>query len=575
MPLNPTQPTTLAQLRASGMRDADILGAYANIGGNNYAQDVIDFVNQQTGGNPANASSVAADQLKKLPSIAAPGTLGYQGPALPPDPNSTPSPLPNNLSTNQMQGSTPLPAKPVAQPNQATQSPADQLLEQAKKMLTSTPGTPTASTAQPAQPQQTTYQGNSIYDYLKSTGQPTDFASRLVLARENGIQNYTGTAEQNTQLLNTLRTNNSHQETAGVNIGQTTAQAQPTVKDQIMSKLGITVDPNKSPVTSLADTYKTILSSSGYTEANNAIVDTQREYDKLKNELNDKKNEVNFNPWLTEGERQRQNAKLDDKYSGKLDILTNKLKLYQTQRDSIKQDAQFQAGLIHDQQVLDQQMTMKAMDIAEQQLEAEQKLKADNSTSDIKEYNFAKSQGYTGSFTQYQKEQANLKATIAKAGVSPVAPTSPNLNDPQTIKDLATVNQINNVLANPNFDQAFGLTGGFNTLIPGSNAQKVKADVQQVIDQLALAARGQLKGQGAVSDFEGQMLKNAQSALNFSLAPADAKQALINVRGAITTSSGGSALVRITSPDGTSKTGTANQAMITDAINKGYRVEYQ
>ena len=52
---------------------------------------------------------------------------------------------------------------------------------------------------------QTTYAGPSIVDYLKSIGQPSSFTSRKKLAAQTGITNYTGTAAQNTQLLNLLR----------------------------------------------------------------------------------------------------------------------------------------------------------------------------------------------------------------------------------------------------------------------------------------------------------------------------------------------------------------------------------
>ncbi len=66
----------------------------------------------------------------------------------------------------------------------------------------------TASPALPssmAQTKPSTYTGSSIVDYLGSTGQANDYASRAKLAQQSGIQNYAGTAEQNTQLLNTLR----------------------------------------------------------------------------------------------------------------------------------------------------------------------------------------------------------------------------------------------------------------------------------------------------------------------------------------------------------------------------------
>lgn len=62
----------------------------------------------------------------------------------------------------------------------------------------------TTSTQTPTQPKPT-YQGSSIVDYLGSVGQDTTFASRSRLAKEKGITNYTGTADQNTQLLKTLR----------------------------------------------------------------------------------------------------------------------------------------------------------------------------------------------------------------------------------------------------------------------------------------------------------------------------------------------------------------------------------
>lgn len=69
-----------------------------------------------------------------------------------------------------------------------------------------------------------TYQGTSIVDYLKSVGQPSDFTSRSQLATQKGIQNYTGTAEQNVQLLNLLRT---PQVPAGTTTSATTAPTAP------------------------------------------------------------------------------------------------------------------------------------------------------------------------------------------------------------------------------------------------------------------------------------------------------------------------------------------------------------
>ena len=49
------------------------------------------------------------------------------------------------------------------------------------------------------------YSGNSIVDYLKSVGIDSSYSNRKKLAKENGINNYTGTAEQNLKLLEILR----------------------------------------------------------------------------------------------------------------------------------------------------------------------------------------------------------------------------------------------------------------------------------------------------------------------------------------------------------------------------------
>ena len=67
------------------------------------------------------------------------------------------------------------------------------------------------------------YTGTSIVDYLKSVGQASDFTSRTALATQYGIQNYTGTAEQNTQLLNTLNKPSGGLTTTNAPLGSTQA----------------------------------------------------------------------------------------------------------------------------------------------------------------------------------------------------------------------------------------------------------------------------------------------------------------------------------------------------------------
>lgn len=63
------------------------------------------------------------------------------------------------------------------------------------------------------------YTGPSIVDFLVAAGQPSDFNSRAQLASQYGIQNYTGTAAQNTELLSILRNIPSGSGTSAIGSG--------------------------------------------------------------------------------------------------------------------------------------------------------------------------------------------------------------------------------------------------------------------------------------------------------------------------------------------------------------------
>lgn len=124
-------------------------------------------------------------------------------------------------------GATPA-ATPAPAPVQTQASPSaspipDPLNPGGIKTISPLP-TPPANTIQPVIPaktipapsgppatQQSTYAnaagyaGPSIVDFLSQAGQPSDFNSRTALATKYGIQGYTGSATQNTQLLGILR----------------------------------------------------------------------------------------------------------------------------------------------------------------------------------------------------------------------------------------------------------------------------------------------------------------------------------------------------------------------------------
>lgn len=93
---------------------------------------------------------------------------------------------------------------------------------------TSTPSpTNTNTQAGPA----SSYAGPSIVDALNAGGQKSDFSSRSTLAGQYGISNYTGTADQNTQLLQKYRTGLATAQSSSKPIPTSQGEASKAVQD--------------------------------------------------------------------------------------------------------------------------------------------------------------------------------------------------------------------------------------------------------------------------------------------------------------------------------------------------------
>lgn len=227
-----------------------------------------------------------------------------------------------------------------------------------------------------AQAAVSSYTGPSIVDYLNSVGQPSSYAARAQLAAQMGIQNYSGTADQNTKMLDTLRAGQGSQ-APQVQSTTPTPPAAPSanVNTQLLSQYGVQ-PPNaaQSPMLSFVDSYKQILSQFGIPDIKAQFDKTQKEFDDLQNELNDKISNINDDPWLSEGVRQGRVQKQKDRYEGKSSILTNKLKLYDSLYKQGLDEAKFVAGKAYDQYQFDQNTQLKLYELGEKQLEAQQKL---------------------------------------------------------------------------------------------------------------------------------------------------------------------------------------------------------
>jgi hypothetical protein len=177
---------------------------------------------------------------------------------------------------------------------------------------------------------------------------------------------------------------------------------------------------------------------------------------------------------------------------------------------------------------------------------------------------------------QHDVSMAQLEASLKPVVTSGTGGVDANGNPIVNPAQLGVINDINTIIDDPALTSTFGWGNILKRNVPGSAEYNLKQLTSNLTDKLALAARGQLKGQGTVSDFEGKMLKNAQTALKFNMDPAQAMQQLLNVRGAIATSSGLTATVEVKDlATGESQIMTANQAGIQQAIKDGLLVTYK
>lgn len=91
----------------------------------------------------------------------------------------------------------------------------------------------------------------------------------------------------------------------------------------------------------------------------------------------------------------------------------------------------------------------------------------------------------------------------------------------QGVRDLAQ-----SILSDPALDGITGALQGRRDTFFDGKAIDEKTRLDQLIGQLSLQARGQMKGQGQISDFEGRLLANAVSAIDRAAGPEEVKKHL-------------------------------------------------
>lgn len=294
----------------------------------------------------------------------------------------------------------------------------------------------------------------SVVDYLNSTGQPSDFASRRAMAERLGISGYTGTAAQNQQLLSSARgipvapTETLVPTSAGV-ISQTSNTAPVSSTQSLITnadKFGLTQTKNDfqtDPIKTIKDITKQVFSAMGLDQANKEIKNIAKELEDLQNKKDDEIRAINDDPWLTEGVRQRQIQKADEKWADRIDSRVNKLQLLESVQKDAVQQAQFALGtaisLYDSERRFQAAQTQMYYDQAQQEFDNAIKLQelsmkgqGGSGTSEMQEYMFSVDQGFNGSFMDY-------KQAIAAAGRAPSSGGGGGLSAAQI---NATVNSI-------------------------------------------------------------------------------------------------------------------------------------
>lgn len=163
---------------------------------------------------------------------------------------------------------------------------------------------------------------------------------------------------------------------------------------------GVNLDGTPKGPSDFITDYKNTIKDLGLSDIKAEFEKTKQEYIDLRNKKNGEIADINDNPWLSEGLRLEEIEKINTKYELKENTISNLQKTYESMYEEGIAQAKFIAtGLQEDRN--------KMLDLALKREEAE----GDLPPGAIGEYVFALSQGYMGSFMDYQNEDANRKAS--------------------------------------------------------------------------------------------------------------------------------------------------------------------
>lgn len=276
------------------------------------------------------------------------------------------------------------------------------------------------------------YKGPSIVDYLSLAGKPTDMTSRGTLATEYGISGYRGSADQNTALLAALRASGSATPGSDPASGGTPPpqQQQPDVP------LAAPEDPYRTAFDSYLKSLEMPPEAKAATDYLNSLITQSKQ-------ANEKALNSGETLGFASGEAgrvNRDNALMLDAAARNVEAQTG---VANSRTAIAKARADFEANILG----------MKEKQNAPFELSPGQerytydpktgkyvKTAAADAKSTLpasaQEYEYAKAQGYKGTYQQYQTEDANRK--FRAAGGSPTSNDRANTAQDRD-NDIATV----------------------------------------------------------------------------------------------------------------------------------------
>lgn len=531
------------------------LGGSFTAGATGYTQGVA--------ANNANAATITSNTGQLLTPPAPNGQPGAITPtAVYVNPN-TPNPITGAQQSPGMAAQAAQPAQTQASPFGAAYGTLG-----GQNLPTTTQPTQPTQAAQAAQAPLTMPTNGSVVDLLSMAGQDSSFAARQALAQQYGIQGYTGTAAQNTELATKyLDAYNSVKGTAAPQSGaearstlsglaqQTTQDPQAAfydaygsmnpVENQLFSQISQLMNTQANQQ-SLVDLYKQEVAAQGIPELNLQLADVNRIMNGTEQDIRDEVTKsggfaTNSQVLALASVRNKvllQNAQyLTDVINSKNDYVDHIVQLTGADRSAVSDQIDQKLGIA--KTVFD--MTQKMQDNAKEGYQSiineigwqglAQSVASNPSQASNIEQMFGLAPGELSSLASYkaplsEKDQLalenqklqnqKLQQDLAKVPASQVTPAQQVLGmsmQQQTISDTSSlVNDPGlNSAVGPNFLGRIAIADAF-----GAKSNFI-ASVEQLRQQLTLdklvAAKGSGATFGALSDSELQLLSASASKL--------------------------------------------------------------